>query len=392
MRPREICKDIYFLGAVDWERRLFDALIPLPDGTSYNAYLVKGQSKTVLIDSVDPSKSAMFLEQLSDVVVLDYVIVQHAEQDHSGSVPAVLAQYPQAIVLCSPKCKPMLEEHLEINPDRIRCVTDGELLDLGGKTLEFHYTPWVHWPETMSTYCPEEKIWFTCDFFGAHVAASGVFVEDEGQIYEAAKRYYAEIMMPFRAIIKKNIVKIESKEIRFIAPSHGQVYSRPQFIIDAYKDWISDTPKNETVIAFISMHDSTRIMVDYLVDALTMRDVKVVKFDLSVTDLGKLAIALVDAASIVLGTPTVHIGPHPNVMHATILANELRPKLRVASIIGSYGWATKAVEHLSQAIPNLNVELIPPVLCKGKPKGPVFEALDVLADQIVAKHKEYGCC
>jgi flavorubredoxin len=280
----------------------------------------------------------------------------------------------------------MLMDLLQIPDARITVVKDGETLDLGGKTLEFIYTPWVHWPETMSTYLREDKILFSCDFFGSHLAGTDLYATDQSAVYEAAKRYYAEIMMPFRSVIRSNLAKVTARDIKIVAPSHGPVYDRPSFILDAYKDWVSDSVKNEVVLPYVSMHGSTERMVEYLAGALAERGVKVHLFDLAATDIGKLAIALVDAATLVVGAPTVHIGPHPLVFYAAHLANALRPKLRYASIVGSYGWSSKAVEHIAELIPNLKVELLEPVLCRGNPQAEAFAALDKLAAAIADRH------
>ncbi len=387
---RQLKPNIYFVGAIDWDRRLFDELIPLPDGTSYNAYLIKGSEKTALLDTVDPTKTTVLIDNLIKLGVdrIDYIIAHHAEQDHSGSIPDILMLYPDAKVVTNPKCKGMLIDLLNISEDKFITVDDGQTLSLGDKTLQFLYIPWVHWPETIGTYLQEDKIFFPCDFFGSHLATSGLFVDDEAVVYEAAKRYYAEIMMPFRAPIKKNLEKIKALEIEMIAPSHGPVYDRPEFIIDAYKDWVSDQVKNEVVLPYISMHDSTRKMVEHFVDALIERGITVKQFNLGVTDIGKLAMSLVDAATIVLGSPTVLTGAHPKVAYAAILANALRPKTKFASIIGSYGWGGRMVEQLTGLMPNLKVEILTPVIAKGHPKDDDFMALDKLADEILDKHKE----
>lgn len=390
MKPRRIREGISWMGAVDWDRRLFDALIPLPDGTSYNAYLIQGSEKTALLDTVDPSMVDVLLAQLESVQNVDYIIAHHAEQDHSGALPHVLEKYKNAKVLTTPKGKGMLADLLLIPEERFITVEDGETLSLGNKTLKFIYTPWVHWPETMVTYLQQDRILFSCDFFGSHLATTDLYVTDEARVYEAAKRYYAEIMMPFRTIIQKNLEKIEEHEIDLIAPSHGPIYDRPAFIIDAYRDWVSEDPKNVVVIPYISMHGSTERMVEYLVGALVEKGVTVCQFDLAVTDIGKLAIALVDAATIVIGTPTVHVGPHPNVFYAAYLVNALRPKLKFASIIGSYGWGSKVIEQIAGLIPNLRVEILDPVLCKGFPREADFRALDNLAVTIAEKHKEHN--
>ncbi len=390
--PRELKSNIYSVGAIDWDRRLFDELIPLPDGTSYNAYLVKGREKTALIDTVDPTMTEVLTKNLNQLEVKDinYVIANHAEQDHSGSLPQILDMYPNAKVVCTPKCKGMLMDLLLIPEGKFITVEDRETLSLGDKTLEFIHAPWVHWPETMLTYLKEEKILFTCDFLGSHLATSDLFITDEALVYEAAKRYYAEIMMPFRATIKKNLEKIRDLEIDIIAPSHGLIYDRPEFILSAYRDWISDEVKNEVVIPYVSMHESTKKMVDYFVEALIQRGITVKQFNLSKTDIGKLAMALVDAATIVIASPTVLVGPHPSVVYAVYLANALRPKLKLASIIGSYGWGSRMVEQIKGMVPNLKVELLEPVVVKGFPKEEDFKALDRLADEILNKHKEYN--
>ncbi len=389
---KQIKTNVYAVGAIDFDVRLFDRLIPLPDGTSYNSYLIKGSEKTALLDTVDPSKTEVLIDNLSRAGVnrLDYVIAHHAEQDHSGSLPNILSLYPDAKVVTNPKCKCMLIELLDIQDGRFITVEDGETLYLGGKSLQFIYLPWVHWPETMGTYLKEDKILFSCDFFGAHLATSSLFVDDEAVVYESAKRYYAEIMMPFRRQINTNLAKLEAIEIEIIAPSHGPVHNRPNFIVDAYRDWASDAVKNEVVVAYVSMHGSTAKMVSYFVDALLERGIAVKQFELSTVDIGKLAMALVDAATIVIGSPTVLTGPHPCAAYAAFLANALRPKTRFASIIGSFGWGGKMVEQLAAMLPNLKAEILEPVLAKGEPKEQEFVALDRLADSILSKHKEIG--
>ena len=392
MKPRKIRSGVYWVGAIDWDRRLFDELIPLPDGTSYNSYLIKGSEKTALIDTVDPSMESVLLNRLKQAGVknIDYVIANHAEQDHSGTIPPVLEKYPTAKVVTTPRGKDMLIGLLLIPEDKFITVSDGETLSLGDKTLEFIHAPWVHWPETMLTYLREDKILFPCDLFGSHLATTDLYVTDEEQVYEAAKRYYAEIMMPFHTNIQNHLEKLKGYEIDIIAPSHGPAYDKPSFILEAYRSWVFDPPKNIVVLPYISMHGSTKEMVDYLVEALAERGVTVKQFNMSTTDIGKLAIALVDAATMVIGTPTVHVGPHPNVVYAAFLANALRPKLRFVSIIGSYGWGGKAVEQLQGLIPNLKVEVLQPVIIKGFPKEADFQALNNLANTIAEKHNEHN--
>ncbi|OGC06460.1 MBL fold hydrolase [candidate division WOR-1 bacterium RIFOXYD2_FULL_36_8] len=390
MKEQEIKKDIHYVGAPDSERGLFDELIPLPDGTSYNAYLIKGSEKTALLDTVDPSKEKILIENLKKLKIdhIDYIVSHHCEQDHSGSIPTILEIYKEAKVVTNPKCKVMLIDHLSIPEEKFIAINDRETISIGGKTLEFIYIPWVHWPETMSTYIKEDKILFSCDFFGSHIGIGDIFINDEKHVYNSAKRYYAEIMMPFRTNIKNNLEKIKDLEIEMICPSHGPVYTKPSFIIDAYKDWISDTTKNEVVIPYVSMHGSTSIMADYLTENLEKRGIRAKPFDLAKMDLGELAMALVDATTIIIGSPTVLAGPHPLAIYATYLVNALRPKTKFISIIGSYGWGGRMVDQLKGMVNNLKVEIIDPVIIKGIPKKEDFGMLDDLISKIETKHKE----
>ena len=386
----KLVEGVHWVGAIDWDRRLFDSLIPLPDGTSYNSYLVKGSEKTALIDTVDPTMTDVLMRHLNELGIkqIDYVIANHAEQDHSGTIPLILGRHPEAKLVCTPRCKDMLIDLLMVPAEKFITVNDKDTISLGNRTLEFIHAPWVHWPETMLTYLREDKILFPCDLFGSHLATNEPYVTDEGQGYETAKRYFAEIMMPFRPNIQKHLERLKGYKIDIIAPSHGPMHNKPELILKAYHSWVFDEPKNIVVLPYISMHGSTQKMVEYFVEALTQRGVGVKQFDLTVTDIGKLAMALVDAATVVVGTPTVLAGPHPNVISAVFLANALRPRIRFVSIIGSYGWGGKTVEQLQAMLPNLKVEILEPVLCKGYPREADFKALDKLATTIAQKHKE----
>jgi flavorubredoxin len=390
MVSREIMQGIHWVGAIDFDRRIFDELIPLPDGTSYNSYLVQGSEKTALIDTVDPTKEFELISNLVKMNVdrIDYVVVNHAEQDHSGSLPMILEFFPDALIVTNEKCKDLLIALLHLPPDRFRVIKDKEILSLGDRTLEFFLTPWTHWPETQITYLREDKILFPCDLFGSHRGTSDLYVTDEAEIYRSAKRYYAEIMMPFRNSIKGYTDMVKALPLDMIAPSHGPIYQRPQFILDAYADWVSDTVKNEVVIAYVSMHGSTQKMVEHFTDALIARGITVKPFNLTRTDIGELARSLVDTATVVIATPTVLFGPHPQVVYATYLANLLKPKVRFASVIGSYGWGGKSVETIVKMLDHVKVEVIEPVMVKGLPDETTFQALNRLADDILKKHRE----
>lgn len=384
----ELAKNIYYLGAQDPDRRTFDALMHLPVGTSYNAFFVRGSAKTALIDTVEPRKTGPWLKELQQLTQhIDYIVSLHAEQDHSGSIPAVLKAYPGAKVVTNQKCKDLLKDHLELADDVFIVIKDRETLSLGDKTLEFFLTPWVHWPESMFALVREDGILFTTDFLGAHETADKMFCMDRSSCLSGAKRYYAEIMMPFRIQVKKYLDLIATLSVKFICPCHGPLYNDPEQILVPYREWAADMPKNKVLIAYVTMHESTRIMTNYLSETLRKKGIDVDIVNLETEPSGQLAMHLVDAATLVLGCPAVLAGPHPVIASAAILANALRPKTKYFSIIGSYGWGHKSVEQLTALTSLLIVERLTPVYAKGLPKPADFAALDILAQTIAEKHR-----
>jgi flavorubredoxin len=391
MKPRKIAENIYWVGTNDWDSRLFDALIPTPRGTSYNSYLLKGSQKTVLIDSVEPHLNHVLFDYLSNTPSIDYVISLHAEQDHSGTLHEVLEKYPQAKLITNPRGKQMLMDLLPITEDRIVTVADGETLSLGDKTLKFIYIPWVHWPETMAVHAIEDNILFTTDLFGAHLATTELFTSKVERIYEdEARRYYAEIMMPLRQMVQRALDKLSEIQPTMIAPSHGPIHDKPENILDLYRRWTGARPHNKVVLPFVSMHGSTERMVSYLTDSLANRGIRVERFDMTTADTGQLAMSLIHAPTVVIGTPTVLGMPHPMVIPAAYLTNVLKPNVKYVSIIGSYGWGGKTVEQLTGMLSNIDVEVLTPVLSKGYPGTNEQAQLDALADSIAQKHHEIG--
>lgn len=389
MAVKEISKNVYSIGIIDWNRRLFDELIPLPDGTSYNSYLLKNQKEALLIDTADPSKMEEFLQNIEEAEVekISYIIAQHAEQDHSGSIGKVLNRFPGCKVIANRKCIDLLKDELHLNEEDFIEIKDNEIFHFADFEIQFIFAPWVHWPETFISYLPKEKILFTCDLFGSHLASSELWSQDNIKNYLAAKRYYAEIMMPFRNNIQNHFLKIKEIDIDIIAPSHGPIYKNPDFILKNYQEWISDSVKDEVIIPYVSMHGSTEAMVKYLVEQLIKKGKKVTPYHLTNTDIGELAMALVDAATVILASPTVLTGPHPQIVYAAYLCKLLRPKTRFAGIIGSFGWGSKMEQDILQIIGNLKVELLPTVIARSHPRAEDFKKLDLLVEQIILKHQ-----
>ncbi|SMP18157.1 Flavorubredoxin [Desulfurobacterium pacificum] len=391
MAVKKIKESVYWVGVIDWDRVIFDELVTLPEGTSYNSYLVSGSEKVALIDTVEPHKREEFFRNLEELGVekIDYIISNHAEQDHSGSIPYVLDKFPDAKVVTNAKCKTMLVDLLGLSEDVFLVIEDREELPLGNKTLKFFMAPWVHWPETMFTYLVEDKVLFTCDFLGSHIATSELFDttdENRAKVYLETKRYYAEIMMPFRNFIRKHLVLIDELKPEIIAPSHGVVIRDVEFMTGAYKEWVSDKVKPMVVIPFVSMHESTRGMVEFLTSELSKEGIIVRPYNLITADIGNVAMDLVDAAAVVLASPTVLAGAHPAVISFAYLMNGLRPKTKFLSVIGSYGWNGKVmVKHIQDTLKNVKAEWIEPVLVKGMPKEKDFDLLKRFAINLAEK-------
>ena len=392
MKFQEIKNGIYYCGLNDCDRRIFDELIPLEHGTSYNSYLVKGSEKTAIIDTMYPPKTNEYLKRLAENQIgrVDYIIANHGEQDHSGSIPALLEKYPQAVVVTNPKVAENIKSMLHVPEEKIKVISDGEELSLGDKTLKFIFAPGVHWPDTMFTYLKEDNVICTCDFLGAHYTFSDVFAVESNELMKSAKRYYAEIMMPFRMMCKKYTQMLKDMKVDMILPNHGPVYTNPNYILDLYADWTSDTPKNLVALPYVSMYESTKDMIDYLSDKLEAKGVKTFKFDIVDDDLGDLAMALVDAATIVMGTSMVLAGPHPMAVNVAYLAAVLRPKAKFASLVGSYGWGGNLFGLIADLLKPLKLDLVEPLQVKGKPTEEDFKKLDDMAEQIYEKHKSVG--
>jgi flavorubredoxin len=389
MSVRKLTNSVYAVGAIDWDRTSFDALVPLPYGTSYNAYLIKGSEKSVLIDTVDPMKLEVLKSNLNYLKVghLDYIVSNHAEQDHSGSLPLIMELYPTAQLMVNKKGMDILMPLMDLPADRVQVIEDRQKISLGDRNLEFIFAPWVHWPETMFTYLQEDKILFSCDLFGAHLATSQLFASEVPNVLQEAKRYYAEIMLPYGGRIPKHLETLQNYQINIIAPSHGPVYDNPTLILDAYREWVSEKVKNEVIILYISMHGSTEKMAHYLADVLIKRDISIKLMNLETADIGEIALALVDAATVVFASPAVLMGPHPYIVSIAYVINSLKPKTRFIGIMGSFGWGNKLVAQLTELLKDLRAEILEPLLIKGLPRAENFQEIEKFADEIENRHK-----
>jgi len=384
----EITKNVYWVGVRDWNRRLFDSLIPLPKGTTYNAYLVIGSSKKALIDTVNPGFEKELEEKVgkaANPADLDYVVMNHAEPDHAGSIPYILSINKKATLVTTSKGAKMAQIYFGVPEDRIKVVADGDSVDLGGRTLRFIEAPMLHWPETMFTYLQEDKILFTCDFFGLH-AAKGLYDDEVDDLIENAQRYFGEIMMPFRVMGLKALEKIRSLDIKIIAPSHGPVHRNPERILSAYRKWVNGETRQKAIVVYVTMWNSTEKMIRPVVDTLASEGVEVVSYNLTVADIGDIAKDLVDSRAIVLGMPTVLAGAHPLAVYATYLVKALKPPLKYGLVLSSYGWSGGAVKHVQEVLGPTNMQVVGAVEINGPPKegniAQIIELSKILAKKI----------
>ena len=387
---KEIKENILYAGMNDEDRLIFDELIPLDHGTSYNSYIVIGNEKTAVIDTMYPKFTKEYLKSFdkNEITKVDYIIANHGEQDHSGSIPAMLEKFPMAKVVTNQVCANNLKEMLLIPDERIQIIKNDEEISLGDKTLQFKIAPGVHWPDTMFTYIKEDNILCTCDFLGAHFIFDNVFAVPSNELERSAKKYFAEIMMPFSTVCRKYIKQIKEMNVSMIMPSHGPIHKNPSYILDLYEDWADEKGKNLVLLPYVSMYNSTTEMINYLSNKLAEKGIPSIKYDMVDGNLGDLAIALVDGTTIVLGTSMVLAGPHPAAFNTVYLASLLKPKAKIASFIGSYGWGGNLFGKMTEMLTPLKLDVIEPVLVKGKAKSEDYKKLDEMAETIFLKHKE----
>ena len=389
----EIAPNVFWVGVKDPNRRLFDGLIPLPHGTSYNAYLIVGSEKTVLIDSVNPGFEDELVSKVgqhADPAKIDYIVMNHAEPDHANALMKMLSIAKDAVLVTSAKGKEAAMMYFHVPEERIKVVDESSTIDLGDKSLKFVDAPWLHWPETMFTYLPEDGVLFPCDFYGSHIAYGEFFADEfgEGHTLELAKLYFAEIMMPFRKPAMKAIEKTRQLKPKVIAPSHGVMYRRPELIIDAYADWAGEKMRKKVLVAYVSMWGRTEHMVKVLREALIHKGIEVQVFDLTVTGIGEVAKQLVDSPVVVMGAPTVLGGVHPVAAYAALLTKTLRAPTKYAAVLSSHGWSGGAVKQLGEILGGTKIEMLGVVDAKGPASDEDIENVLKLADDIEKKLNE----
>lgn len=349
----QLKENIYWIGYVDWDVRDFHGYTT-GRGSTYNSYLIK-DSKIAVIDSVKAPYAKYLLDNIAALTPLDkvdYVVCNHAEPDHSGSLPVLMKACSNAELLCNAKCRKTLEMHYDTSEWNCRVVDEETEVSLGNYTLKFMNTPMAHWPESMFTYVPEIKLLFSMDAFGQHYASSNRF-DDEVPFEEAmdeAKTYYANIIMLYGNQVSKVLERASGLAIEMIAPSHGVIWRKHiGDIISAYKDWVVCKAEPKVLIFFDTMWKSTSIMADAIYEGANQAGVTVKKYDLKSSNITVIAEEAIDSAIFAVGSPTLNKGIMPKVAEALTYLKGLSPKGKKAVAFGSYGWAAKGGQHEVQA-------------------------------------------
>ncbi len=385
----ELTEGINWVGAIDWNIRDFHGY-ETRRGSTYNAYLVEGGEKTALIDTVKKDFTNSLLanvDEVSGLDAVDYVIANHAEPDHAGALAEVL-EATGATLVTNEKAVATLEHYHDTSDWDARVVSSGDSLDLGDRSLTFVQTPMVHWPESMVTYCPEEKILFSNDAFGQHLASSGRFDDevDLSVIMEEAKTYYANIVMLYGRPISKAMDALGDLEIGTIAPAHGVIWRKHiPAILDAYSDWVQCKAKPKVLVIYESMWHSTDCMAHEIVKGATREGVEVKLFDIAHTHRTQIATEVLDAAAIAVGSPTLNMTLMPEIAGVLTYLKGLAPKGKAGLAFGSYGWAPSGPNAVNEYIEEMKFDILrEPLTAQWRPDADVLaecrEAGEILAD------------
>ncbi|MCE5195817.1 MAG: FprA family A-type flavoprotein [Negativicutes bacterium] len=363
MNALQITPRVASVGVLHPTLRIFDAFVPAASGTSYNSFLIRGSEKIALIDGVHQNFSEIQLEKIQSVVDLtkvDYLIVQHAEPDHSGSIQKLLAAAPQIQIIATRSAGLFLKAQLNRELP-LQIAADGETLSLGDRTLRFIHSPFWHWPDTLFTYLEEEQLLFSCDGFGCHYAEETMTDERSGDFWPEFVSYYTHIMRPFADKIITGCEKVRQLELKMICPSHGPVLTKDlERYIQAYEDWSRAALAKEKTVAviYISVYGNTKKMAEIVAAAISERGVKCKLLQATKLDLLQCQAELETVQGILFGSPTINgdaLAPIWNVISATpLLAN--RGKI-TAACFGSFGWSGEACGQLTERLKGLRYKL-----------------------------------
>ncbi|MFA4836944.1 MAG: FprA family A-type flavoprotein [Dehalococcoidia bacterium] len=366
MSKVQLTEGVYCVGAIDWNIRNFHGY-STHRGTTYNAYLIIDE-KIALIDTVKAPFFPELLRQIKEIVdpsKIDYIISNHVEMDHSGSLPMMLQEAGRAELITTAKFgEAGLKKHFGIDRPMI-AVKEGSTLDLGKRKLAFVPIPMLHWPDSMVTYSSQDEILFSSDAFGQHLATSARFDDevDQAVLMQEAAKYYANILMPFGHLIPGAVKKLGGLSIKTIAPDHGIIWrSDPSKIINAYAGWAAGKTANKALVIFDTMWHSTEKMAGAITDGLIGEGVEVKAYNLTASDKSDIMAEVLNSRALIIGSPTLNNGMFPSVAEFLCYLKGLKPKNKIGAVFGSYGWGGGAAKAVAAEMEQAGIQMTEPEL------------------------------
>jgi len=357
----QIKENVYWVGGIDWNIRNFHGYLT-QRGSTYNAYLIIDE-KITLIDTVKHYLFDEMLERISDVIDpadIDYVISNHVEQDHSGSLPEIMEIATKATLVTSPNGEKGLKAHFREDWN-YRIVKSGDVLNIGKRNLTFVQTPMVHWPDNMVTYLEEDKILFSNDAFGQHIASTERF-DDElplGVILEEARKYYANIVLPYGGQVQKALGTLGGLDVEVIATSHGLIWrSNIPAILNEYQKWSTNATEKKAVIVYDTMWNATEIIAESISDVFEKKGYNVRFMDLKNNHISDIMTEVITAKYICVGSPTLNNNLMPSVASFLTYLKGLAPKDRIGLAFGSYGWSGQSIGQVEQYLKDCGFETL----------------------------------
>jgi flavorubredoxin len=360
----EIIKDIFWVGAVDWNIRHFHGFTySTHRGTTYNAYLIVDE-KTVLVDSVYAPFAEEMIEKIREIIdpsEIDYIVANHVESDHSGAISEVLKLAPQAILVGTARCRDGLQKHY-FGDWNFQVVKTGDKIELGKRSLSFLEAPMLHWPDSMFTYIEEDALLLPNDAFGQHLATSKRFDDevDEKILMEEAGKYYANILWPFSKLVVKKIEEVQELglKINIIAPSHGIIWrNNPMKIVESYLRWARGDSEAKVLVVYDTMWGSTEKMARSIVEGISSQGLETILLRLPFSDRGDIIKELLGARGVIVGSSTINNSVIPTLSPLLEEFEGLRPVGKIAAAFGSYGWGGGAVKTIEESFEKAGMDI-----------------------------------
>jgi anaerobic nitric oxide reductase flavorubredoxin len=356
----QLKKGVYWVGAVDWEIKNFHGYLT-HRGTSYNSYLLVSD-KVALIDTVKSPFYETMLRHIKEVVnpsEIDYIISNHGEPDHSGSLTGISEAAPQAEIIATERGKTVLTKYY--GEREITTIKEKQKVELGDKTLQFVAVPMAHWPDSMVTYVPEDKLLLSNDAFGQHLASAGRFDDevDKNLLMHEATAYYANILMPLNRSVERAMKALEGNPIEMIAPSHGVIWrSSLEEILNKYVEWVSGKTQPKVVIAYDTMWHSTELMTHAIAEGLASTGVETKVFNLTQDHRSDAITEILESRAVLVGSPTLNNMVFPTVAAFMTYMKGLRPVNKIGAAYGSYGWGGGAKKQLEKELSDQGFKLV----------------------------------